>query len=808
MAPPRYVCIHGHFYQPPRENPWLEAVEVQDSAAPYHDWNERITRECYGPNCRARLVDSSAKIIDLINNYAWMSFNFGPTLLAWLEEAAPDVLRGIIEGDRLSKARRGGHGNALAQVYNHVIMPLAGERDKRTQVVWGIADFRERFGRDPEGMWLPETAADVASLEALAAAGIRFTILAPRQARRWRKLGGDKWTEIADGVDPSRAYLCKLPSGKTITLFFYDGVISRQVAFEGLLDSGEKFLAALLRGFDDARTHAQLIHLATDGETYGHHHAHGDMALAYVLSQLSRRTDVKLTNYGEYLELHPPEWEVEIHENTSWSCAHGVERWRSNCGCNMGRGWQQEWRGPLREAFNFLRTRLDPLFEKHSKEWFTDPWAARDAFIHVILERGDESVGGFLREHGKISRAREPNGLREILWLMEMQRHAQLMYTSCGWFFDEVSGLEATQCLHYAARAMQLAKHFGENCEEDFLRILEKAPSNTPKYKTGKGVWEQTIRPANIDLDRVLVHYAISLIYRAPESLTRVYCYDVEAIDQQVRGLGDCQVAVGRLKVRSRLTWNEAETTFVVLHFGGLDFHAVLRKARSAEEYEAFKKKLLERFATGSMADVTALVMKEFDGETHRLDDLFLEEKRRIIGIVLQGRFQEYYHAFERLADQDEIVLNMLGRLNYPIPRPLKVAATTAFDQRLRREVESLRDGGSVARIKEILDAGKVWGYQPEERDALGKKLGQELRDLIGAIDTESNFPVLTAHADKLLDAAALLGVPLDLWQTQNHLLDAYTARAGSPMNDALKQAFLRLAGRLNINPNLLGWRP
>jgi hypothetical protein len=325
---------------------------------------------------------------------------------------------------------------------------------------------------------------------------------------------------------------------------------------------------------------------------------------------------------------------------------------------------------------------------------------------------------------------------------------------------------------------------------------------------TGRGVWEQMIQPANIDLDRVLVHYAISLIYRAPESLTQVYCYDVEAIDQQVRGLGDCQVAVGRLKVRSRLTWNEAETTFVVLHFGGLDFHAVLRKAGSAEEYDAFKKKLLESFATGSMADVTALVMKEFNGETHRLDDLFLEEKRRIIGIVLQGRFQEYFHAFERLADQDEIVLNMLGRLNYPIPRPLKVAATTAFDQRLRREVEALRDGGSVDRIKEILDAGKVWGYQLEERDALGKMLGQELRGLIGAINTESDFPVLTAHADKLLDAAILLGVPLDLWQTQNHLLDAYTARAALPMNDALKQAFLHLAGRLNINPNLLGWRP
>src|SRR5207245_6389526 len=300
MGQPRYICVHGHFYQPPRENPWLEAVEVQDSASPFHDWNERITRECYGTNSRARLVDQSGKIIDLINNYAWMSFNFGPTLLAWMEHGAADVMQGIVEGDRVSRERRHGHGNALAQVYNHIIMPLASPHDQRTQVLWGIADFRKRFGREPEGMWLAETAVNIPALEALAAAGIRFTVLAPRQAKRWRKIGEPSWTEIQEGVDPSRAYLCRLPSGKSISLFFYDGIISRQVAFERLLDSGEKFLGRLMQGFDDNRQHPQLVHIATDGESYGHHHAHGDMALAYVLSQLSKRDDVRLTNYGEF----------------------------------------------------------------------------------------------------------------------------------------------------------------------------------------------------------------------------------------------------------------------------------------------------------------------------------------------------------------------------------------------------------------------------------------------------------------------------------------------------------------------------
>ncbi|MBV8309631.1 MAG: hypothetical protein JO344_04440, partial [Planctomycetaceae bacterium] len=253
MRHPRYICIHGHFYQPPRENPWLGVVEVQDSAAPFHDWNERITHECYAPNTRARLLDGQGRIINLLNNYAWISFNFGPTLLQWMADTAPEALPGIVEADRLSQERRRGHGNALAQVYNHMILPLASPRDKQTQVLWGIADFRHRFGREPEGMWLAETAVDMESLEVLAEASIHFTILAPSQARRWRKLGEKNWVEISGGIDPSRAYLCRLPSGRSIVLFFYDGIVSQQVAFERLLDHGDRFLERLFHGFDARR---------------------------------------------------------------------------------------------------------------------------------------------------------------------------------------------------------------------------------------------------------------------------------------------------------------------------------------------------------------------------------------------------------------------------------------------------------------------------------------------------------------------------------------------------------------------------
>ncbi|MEA2632253.1 MAG: hypothetical protein QOE66_2472, partial [Chloroflexota bacterium] len=706
MSLPRYVCIHGHFYQPPRENPWLDVVEVQDSAAPYHDWNERITSECYGPNMRSRLVDSHGQIINLLNNYAWMSFNFGPTLLSWMAEAAPEVLRGIVEADRLSRGRRGGHGNALAQVYNHMIMPLASDHDRRTQVLWGIADFRQRFGRDPEGMWLAETAADVASLESLAEAGIRFTVLAPHQARRWRRIGDQDWPEPRGGVDPSRAYLCRLPSGRSIALFFYDGLVSRDVAFERLLDSGEKFLGRLLQGFDPSRQHAQLMHIATDGESYGHHHPHGDMALAYVLHKLGRHPEIRLTNYGEFLELHPPEWEVEIHDRSAWSCAHGVERWNSDCGCKTRGDWHQRWREPLRRALDQLKAQLDHLFRTRGRECFPDPWKARDAYIDVILDRRPRSVRQFLKRHGHADL--DETQVQDALRLMEAQRHGMLMYTSCGWFFDEISGLETTQCLQYAARAIHLAKHFGRECEKRFVQTLKTAPSNVPRFKTGRGVWEQLVHPAVIDLDRVLAHYAISLIFPDRESdRTRGhYSFDLDVLSKEVHSRGSTHLAVGRLRVRSRQTWEAAETYFAVIHYGGLDFFTVLRRDYSAKEYDHLRRQLVEAYRTGSMADITTLLTREFVGTVHRLDDLFVDEQRRIIGIVLHDRIEDYRRTFERLFAQDEDLLNRLGRVRYPIPKPLGTAASASLDLQLGREIARLERDGDLSSIRTLCERG------------------------------------------------------------------------------------------------------
>ncbi|MEO6597955.1 MAG: DUF3536 domain-containing protein, partial [Planctomycetota bacterium] len=432
----RYLCLHGHFYQPPRENPWLEGIELQETAAPYHDWNARITAECYAQNAASRILGEKDRIVQIVNTYARISFNFGPTLLSWLEQHDRETYDAIVAADVLSRERFSGHGSAVAQAYNHMIMPLANARDQRTQVLWGKRDFQKRFGREPEGMWLPETAVDDGSLEALAECGIKFTILSPHQAKSSRALttraeDAKEWTEVSDGgIDPTRAYRYTLPSGKTIALFFYNGPVSRAVAFEGLLHAGDRFANRLASGFSDDRDGPQLMHIATDGESYGHHHRHGDMALSWALNWIESEKVAHLTNYGEFLERHPPVHEVQIHQKSAWSCAHGVGRWERDCGCNSGskQGWNQEWRAPLREALDYLRDQLAERFEKEAAPLLRDPWAARDDYIDVVLDRSPANVAAFFernaREH--LADARRVRCLE----LLEMQRHAQLMYTS------------------------------------------------------------------------------------------------------------------------------------------------------------------------------------------------------------------------------------------------------------------------------------------------------------------------------------------------------------------------------------------
>ncbi|GAB6111239.1 DUF3536 domain-containing protein [Desulfomicrobium salsuginis] len=497
------LCIHGHFYQPPRFDPWLEAVLPEGSAAPEHDWNARITRECYAPLAWARRLDGRGRIHELVNCYAWMSFNFGPTLLRWMELHAPQTYARVLEGDRLSLARLG-HGNALAQVYHHAIMPLATDLDKDLEVAWAVQDFRTRFGRDPEGMWLAETAVDLPTLSALARAGIRFTILAPRQARAVRAGSGEFVAVTEDSLDTTRPYLVRLPEGKSINVYFYDGAVSRAVAFERLLASGENFWTRLTGSLPGG-----LRNIATDGESYGHHFMFGEMALAYVIEQARQgRDDVVLTNYAAHLAAHPATDEALINENTSWSCVHGVERWKTHCGCSDGGhpDWMQDWRRPLRRCLNYLKYYVDEHYSRRGAALFGDPGPALREYGLVLA--GAEPLTAYLGRHCKSGL--DASDRTDAARLLLMQRLSLAAFASCAWFFDEVTRIEPLNALTSARRALDLLSGTGgPDVEAGFVRVLSEAHSNIRDDWDGEAIWKTLVTPRRPSLAE-LSEYAVN----------------------------------------------------------------------------------------------------------------------------------------------------------------------------------------------------------------------------------------------------------------------------------------------------------
>jgi alpha-amylase/alpha-mannosidase (GH57 family) len=457
------LVIHGHFYQPPRENPWTGEVEAEPGAAPFHDWNERIHAESYAPN---------------VVNYPNISFNFGPTLLSWLETHHRDTYQKILAADRESIVKRGGHGNAIAQAYGHAILPHCNQRDRLTQVLWGLADFRYRFGREAESLWLPETAANHEVLALLIEQGLRYVILAPNQAQ------GE--------VDISRPYLFRHPDGsnRSIAIFFYNAGISQAIAFEKALTSSR----GLVDLFVQVARPGGLVTVATDGETYGHHFKFGDLGLAYALQVEARQAGFWVTNYGEYLDRNPPQIDVEIDngphgEGTSWSCTHGVGRWARDCGCHTGGepGWTQAWRAPLRAALNFLRDDAAVKFESAGSELLRDPWRARNDYIAVMLDAA-HAREQFLRHN--VSRALSESEESRVFDLLEMQRCALLMFTSCGWFFSDLAGIETIQVIRYAARLIDLQKTLRLDApRKKFLEMLAEAKSNRPEKGNGADVF-------------------------------------------------------------------------------------------------------------------------------------------------------------------------------------------------------------------------------------------------------------------------------------------------------------------------------
>lgn len=772
----RYVCIHGHFYQPPRENPWLEAIELQDSAYPYHDWNARVTAECYAPNATSRILDEKNRIVQMVNNYAKMSFNFGPTLLAWMEKKAANTYQAILEADQESQEHFSGHGSALAQAYNHMILPLANSRDRLTQVTWGIQDFMHRFGRKPEGMWLPETAVDLETLQILAELGIRFTILSPHQAGRIKPLDGGGWEDVTDAkIDTTMPYLLNHPSGRSIVIFFYNGPISLAVAFEKLLSSGESFARRIVGGFSERDDRPELVHIATDGESYGHHHRFGDMALAYAFDTIQSKGLAHLTNYGAYLEKHPPTHEVEILENTSWSCAHGVERWRSNCGCQTGKhaDWNQAWRTPLREALDELRDTLTPIYEEKAALFLKDPWEARNDYIQVILDRSPATVENFLRRHGShdLSEVEKIAALKAL----ELQRHAMLMYTSCGWFFDEVSGMETVQILQYAARTLQLAREIlDQDLEPSFLAHLAQAKSNVPEYGDGRFIYERFVRPSVADLKKVGAHYAICSLFREYETQTSFYCYRADQEEVRVSEEGKTRLLTGKARFISEITKESAVLSFATLHLGDHNLICGVKDFENHDAYQGMAQDLFSPFEEADFPETIRRLDRQFEGSTYSLKSLFRDEESRILGLITESALEDAEGTYHQLYEDYAPLMRFFKDSDLSPPKALSMVAEFILSKSLRNAFE--REPFDLALIESYLEEAKEEGVSLDAA-TLEFSIRKRLERMAKAF---SEDPADLSRLQELASAVALLkAMPfqVNLWMVQNLCYEIFRSR-------------------------------
>lgn len=700
-----YVTVHGHFYQPPRENPYLDAIERQPSASPFHDWNERIHHECYRPNAYARILNDQGELLGIVNNFEYLSFNIGPTLMSWLERYDADVYQRILDADRLSCNRLNGHGNAIAQVYNHIILPLANSRDKRTQIRWGKEDFRQRFGRIPEGMWLAETAVDYATLEILIEEGIRFIILAPSQAQRCRPLpetqGLDAadakmspWLEVGGGqIDPIRPYRCFLPHGDRnhdfIDIFFYDGPISRDMGFSDVLDSSQHFAGRISQAVRGDHRSAQLISVATDGETFGHHKNGAEKALAYSLVEEFPQRGWIVTNYAHYLSLSPPTWEVELKPVTAWSCSHGVDRWQDDCGCGGGGLWNQQWRRPLRTALDRLRDRLMQLFESAGRLLFRDPWAAREDYVTVIGDRSRDHVLHFLQRHQ--IRPLNDEERTDALRLLEMQRHTLLMYTSCGWFFDEISRPEGVQILRYAARAIELAEEVsGHQIEPEFVQWLAAAPSNVEQFANGADVYHQLVLPSRLDLEQIVAHYAISSLFNTYAVEQRIYCYWIHQLDYQLQRIGPLTLAVGQLQLISEVTHESAHLVFGVFHLGGWDFHCCIKPFSGRLAYTQARERLFDTLAQGNIAQMILTMNQVLGDRAYNLQNLFAEERHRLMALLSQTTLVRLDQLYTQVYLDNYSMLMAFRRDHLETPRELQVAAEIAIGHKAMNVLHTL----------------------------------------------------------------------------------------------------------------------
>lgn len=693
----RYLIIHGHFYQPPREDPWSGVIDRQDSAYPHHDWNARINAECYAANTDARTLDNHGRIRRIVNNYVHISHNFGPTLLSWMEKQDPETYARIIAADRLSMAANGNHGNALAQVYNHVILPLANTRDKRTQVLWGLADFRARYGREAEGMWLSETAVNLDTVKVLIECGVRFIVLSPTQAEAVRPLKGGEWQDVSNNsVDTSAPYLVKCGEG-SLAVFFYDMDISKSVGFEHLLTSADNFRNRIIAAYRDEAA-GQMVNIATDGESYGHHEPFANMCLATMISVNEENPAFRMTNYGWYLEKFPPVREVRLKEGnnglgTAWSCAHGVGRWMEDCGCSGGGGpgWNQKWRGPLRHALDWLRDEIARVSVPACEGLLRDFWKARDGYINAITGGDEDAFNRFLGDHAPRILSEEERGL--VRGLMEAQRYAMYMYTSCGWFFSEISGIETVQCLRYAARALEFARGFLDaDAEEHFLGMLAHAASNIPSYGNGRRVYEELVVSYIMDGPALINQYVLERLLAGEQKSDRMYYYRIRLFDLKTREKNGGKLYSGTAELVDTLTGDRGRYLFYVLRKSRLDIRSWIK---SFEDERV--KEFLDMLAEENGPAAIERKMKDWFTRSWSLADLKFDYKEKLIGELFKSHFLKLHE--ERTAALDEYLelLDFYARMHIPVPEVERSSIEATLNNEIRRQLVILEEGGGIS---------------------------------------------------------------------------------------------------------------
>lgn len=794
-----YVIFHGHFYQPPRETPYTEEIDIQESAYPFDNWNERIANECYIPNTFARIIDSYGYIIKIINNLEYMSFNFGPTLLKWIKLYKPELYQKIIEADRESLKHFEGCGNAIAQVYNHIIMPLSDENDKKLQVYWGIKDFYYHFKRYPKGMWLSETAVDTNTLEILAYYNIKFTILGEHQIKRVKKINSNEWE---NSFIPRKPILIKLPSGNKIIVFPFDKELSAEISFKDALYNGEKLANNLLNKLKNLEN--SMILIATDGETFGHHKKFGELGLAFAINYLNNSNIVKVSNLEYYLKNNYIEYEGEIIDNTSWSCAHGIERWRSDCGCKFDPNTNQKWRTPFRKAIDFLKDEFLKQIKQNNTPYKSQEEFFKDLqnYIDIILKRDFEvkdfsSFNDYKDFIYNYFNNKNENEIQKKLKLLEIYKNILFAYTSCGWFFDDISGLEATQNMKYLEYALNkmsevFNKEIIENIRNKFLDILEQAESNYPKYINGKYIFTNLIKPIPIEL-LIASHILNKQFFNENTFKYNLLFYyeEIKKINEQ-----DYKLLLASLKANNIKYLEEKEFIVISAFLSGMNlFIGVNIKNQTelnfSQLFKIFKNYLNKLEIIGIINSI-----ETYFKNVYTLKDILPNIKRKIVNKIINSYIKEIDNVLENLLYNNKFIVNNLIEYKLPIPLELSLILQLIIDIELEKIIkEEVINNEKIEEIKFYLNNTNIPLDFEKLSNLIIDKISSKIEIITNNFKEFSNIlsiefektnkeEILITKLNniknnlniikKLLDLAQNLNINLNLWKAQNKFYNLY----------------------------------